>query len=50
VNATRPDGTISNSGHHGDVDIVLIPTLGMRDKTIRSALFPCGSERMGRWP
>lgn len=52
VNATRPGGTISNIGYHGDGDTVPIPRLGwgvgMSDKTIRTALCPGGSERMGR--
>ncbi|MDZ4754575.1 MAG: NAD(P)-dependent alcohol dehydrogenase [Phycisphaerae bacterium] len=52
VNATRPGGTISNVGYHGDGDTVPIPRLGwgvgMSDKTIRTALCPGGSERMGR--
>lgn len=52
VNATRPGGTISNIGYHGDGDVVPIPRLGwgvgMSDKTIRTALCPGGSERMSR--
>ena len=52
VSATRPGGTISNVGYHGDGDSVPIPRLawgvGMSDKTIRTALCPGGSERMGR--
>lgn len=52
VGATRPGGTISNVGYHGDGDAVPIPRLdwgvGMSDKTIRTALCPGGSERMGR--
>lgn len=52
VNATRPGDTISNIGYHGDGDTVPIPRLGwgvgMADKTIRTALCPGGSERMGR--
>jgi threonine dehydrogenase-like Zn-dependent dehydrogenase len=52
VSATRPGGTISNVGYHGDGDTVPIPRLdwgvGMSDKTIRTALCPGGSERMGR--
>jgi threonine dehydrogenase-like Zn-dependent dehydrogenase len=52
VKATRPGGTISNVGYHGDGDSVPIPRLdwgvGMSDKTIRTALCPGGSERMGR--
>ncbi len=52
VSAARPGGTISNVGYHGDGDTVPIPRLdwgvGMSDKTIRTALCPGGSERMGR--
>jgi threonine dehydrogenase-like Zn-dependent dehydrogenase len=52
VKATRPGGTISNVGYHGDGDSVPIPRLdwgvGMSDKTIRTALCPGGSERMSR--
>ena len=50
VSVTRPGGTISNIGYHGDG--VPIPRLdwgvGMSDKTIRTALCPGGSERTGR--
>jgi threonine dehydrogenase-like Zn-dependent dehydrogenase len=52
VDSTRPGGTISNIGYHGDGDTVPIPRLGwglgMGDKTIRTGLCPGGSERMGR--
>lgn len=52
VSATRPGGTISNVGYHGDGDSVPIPRLdwgvGMSDKTIRTALCPGGGERMAR--
>ncbi len=52
VSATRPGGTISNVGYHGDGDSVPIPRLdwgvGMSDKTIRTALCPGGAERMAR--
>lgn len=52
VSVTRPGGTISNIGYHGDGDSVPIPRLawgvGMSDKTIRTALCPGGSERMSR--
>jgi threonine dehydrogenase-like Zn-dependent dehydrogenase len=52
VHVTRPGGTISNVGYHGDGDSVPIPRLawgvGMSDKTIRTALCPGGSERMSR--
>lgn len=52
VRCTRPGGTISNVGYHGEGDTVGIPRaewgVGMSDKTIRTALCPGGSERMGR--
>ena len=52
VSVTRPRGTISNVGYHGDGDSVPIPRdawgVGMSDKTIRTALCPGGSERMSR--
>ncbi|MDZ4831484.1 MAG: NAD(P)-dependent alcohol dehydrogenase [Phycisphaerae bacterium] len=52
ISVTRPGGTISNIGYHGDGDTVPIPRLdwgvGMSDKTIRTALCPGGSERMTR--
>ncbi len=52
VSVTRPGGTISNIGYHGDGDNVPIPReawgVGMSDKTIRTGLCPGGSERMGR--
>lgn len=52
VRATRPGGTISNIGYHGEGDYVPIPRLdwgvGMSDKTIRTALCPGGSVRMRR--
>lgn len=52
VAATRPGGTISNVGYHGDGDYVSIPRMewgvGMSDKTIRTALCPGGKERMAR--
>jgi threonine dehydrogenase-like Zn-dependent dehydrogenase len=52
VRATRPGGTISNIGYHGEGDFVRIPRLdwgvGMGDKTIRTALCPGGRVRMGR--
>ncbi|HTZ61047.1 MAG TPA: NAD(P)-dependent alcohol dehydrogenase [Thermoplasmata archaeon] len=52
VRATRPGGTISNVGYHGDGEFVRIPRLdwgvGMSDKTIRTGLCPGGRERMGR--
>ncbi len=52
VRATRPGGTISNIGYHGDGDYVGLPRLdwgvGMGDKTIRTGLCPGGRERMSR--
>jgi isopropanol dehydrogenase (NADP+) len=52
VRATRPGGTVSNVGYHGEGDYVRIPRLdwgvGMNDKTIRTGLCPGGRERMGR--
>ncbi len=52
VRVTRPGGTISNIGYHGDGESVPIPRadwgVGMSDKTIRTGLCPGGSERMGR--
>lgn len=52
VKVTRPGGTISNIGYHGEGDYVKIPRMawgvGMSDKTIRTALCPGGKERMGR--
>ena len=52
VRVTRPGGTISNIGYHGQGDYVQIPRLawgvGMSDQTIRTALCPGGSERMSR--
>ncbi|MBA3967151.1 MAG: NAD(P)-dependent alcohol dehydrogenase [Nitrospirales bacterium] len=52
IKVTRPDGTISNIGYHGDGDYVRIPRMawgvGMSDKTIRTALCPGGYERMSR--
>jgi isopropanol dehydrogenase (NADP+) len=52
VRVTRPGGTISNVGYHGEGDYVRIPRLdwgvGMNDKTIRTGLCPGGRERMTR--
>ncbi len=52
VKVTRPGGTISNIGYHGEGDTVDIPRMewgvGMGDKTIRTALCPGGRERMKR--
>ena len=51
VSVTRPGGTISNVGYHVDGDSVPIPRLnwgvGIGDKTIRTALCPGGSARIG---
>ena len=52
VKVTRPGGTISNVGYHGEGEFVRIPRaewgVGMSDKTIRTGLCPGGKERMGR--
>jgi len=52
ISATRPGGTISNAGYHGEGDFVHIPRLdwgvGMSDKTIRTGLCPGGATRMKR--
>jgi len=52
IKVTRPGGTISNVGYHGEGDSVPIPRLawgvGMSDKTIRTGLCPGGAERMRR--
>lgn len=52
VKVTRPGGTISNVGYHGQGDVVPIPRVewgvGMADKTIRTALCPGGRVRMER--
>ncbi|MFW6192813.1 MAG: zinc-binding dehydrogenase, partial [Gemmatimonadota bacterium] len=52
VEATRPGGTISNVGYHGEGEFVKIPRdawgVGMSDKTIRTALCPGGATRMRR--
>ncbi len=52
IRVTRPGGTISNIGYHGDGETVPIPRLewgvGMGDKTIRTGLCPGGAERMKR--
>jgi isopropanol dehydrogenase (NADP+) len=52
VKATRPGGTISNTGYHGHGEYVSIPRIdwgvGMGDKTIRTGLCPGGAERMKR--
>jgi threonine dehydrogenase-like Zn-dependent dehydrogenase len=52
IRATRPGGTISNTGYHGHGEYLQIPRLewgvGMGDKTIRTGLCPGGAERMKR--
>lgn len=52
IRVTRPGGTISNVGYHGQGDYLQIPRLawgvGMGDKTIRTGLCPGGKERMQR--
>lgn len=52
VAVTRPGGTISNIGYHGEGEYVKIPReawgVGMSDQTIRTALCPGGSVRMRR--
>ncbi len=53
IKATRPGGTISNVGYHGEAGNTLsIPLpefgLGMGDKQIRTALCPGGRERIVR--
>lgn len=52
IKATRPGGTISNIGYHGEGDYVKIPReawgVGMSDKTINTALCPGGKVRMKR--
>ena len=49
---TRPGGTISNIGYHGEGEYLNIPRaewgVGMAEKTIRTLLCPGGSERMSR--
>mgnify|MGYP006173524287 CR=1 FL=1 len=52
VKVTRPGGTISNIGYHGDGEHVPLPRVEwgvvMCDMTIRTALCPGGAERMSR--
>lgn len=52
IKATRPGGTISNAGYHGEGEYISIPRLdwgvGMAEKTIKTLLCPGGSERMTR--
>lgn len=52
IRVTRPGGTISNVGYHGQGELVPIPRsdwgVGMAEKTIRTALCPGGRVRMER--
>lgn len=52
IAVTKPGGTISNIGYHGEGDFVHIPRVpwgvGMAEKTITTALCPGGSLRMNR--
>jgi threonine dehydrogenase-like Zn-dependent dehydrogenase len=52
VRVTKPGGTISNAGYHGEGEFVHIPRLdwgvGMAEKTIRTGLCPGGRLRMER--
>ncbi len=52
VNVTRPGGTISNIGYHGQGEFVRIPRegwgVGMSDITINTALCPGGRVRLQR--
>lgn len=52
IRATRPGGTISNIGYHGEGEYVHVPRdawgVGMSDKTIRTGLCPGGRVRMSR--
>ena len=52
IKVTRPGGTISNLGYHGEGEYLQIPRLewgvGMAEKTIKTLLCPGGSERMAR--
>jgi threonine dehydrogenase-like Zn-dependent dehydrogenase len=52
IKVTRPGGTISNVGYHGEGEFVRIPRLdwgvGMAEKTIRTGLCPGGRLRMER--
>jgi threonine dehydrogenase-like Zn-dependent dehydrogenase len=52
IKVTRPGGTISNVGYHGEGEFVHIPRLewgvGMAEKTIRTGLCPGGRLRMER--
>ena len=52
INVTRPGGTISNIGYHGQGEFVRIPRegwgVGMSDQTINTALCPGGRVRLSR--
>jgi threonine dehydrogenase-like Zn-dependent dehydrogenase len=52
VEVTKPGGTISNIGYHGEGEYVNIPRdawgVGMADKTINTGLCPGGRLRLGR--
>jgi len=52
IDATRPGGTISNIGYHGEGEFVRIPRegwgVGMSDQTINTALCPGGRVRLER--
>jgi isopropanol dehydrogenase (NADP+) len=52
IKVTRPGGTVSNIGYHGEGEFLMVPRLewgvGMADKTIRTGLCPGGRERMTR--
>src|SRR5215467_10302995 len=52
IKVTKPGGTISNAGYHGEGEFVRIPRLdwgvGMAEKTIRTGLCPGGRLRMER--
>jgi threonine dehydrogenase-like Zn-dependent dehydrogenase len=52
VRVTKPGGTISNIGYHGEGDDVMIPRMawgvGMSDKVIKTGLCPGGKVRMGQ--
>jgi threonine dehydrogenase-like Zn-dependent dehydrogenase len=52
IKVTRPGGTISNAGYHGEGEFINVPRVawgvGMAEKTIKTLLCPGGSERMTR--
>ncbi|MBS3736394.1 MAG: NAD(P)-dependent alcohol dehydrogenase [Candidatus Bipolaricaulota bacterium] len=52
IKVTRPGGTISNIGYHGEGEFVRIPRegwgVGMSDQTINTALCPGGRVRLER--